>query len=93
MKNKLLLGTLLIFSIASLFTSCKDDRDDNPTFRTPTEFKVNTPAMTDQYIQLSEDNTVHLTWSQPNYGYNAQASYSIQVGVVQGDGIIAAGDK
>lgn len=85
MKNKLLLGTLLIFSIASLFTSCKDDRDDNPTFRTPTEFKVNTPAMTDQYIQLSEDNTVNLTWSQPNYGYNAQATYSIQVGVVQDD--------
>lgn len=93
MKNKLLLGTLLIFSIASLFTSCKDDRDDNPTFRTPTEFKVNTPAMTDQYIQLSEDNTVHLTWSQPNYGYNAQAAYSIQVGVVQDDGSIKWSQK
>lgn len=93
MKNKLLLGTLLIFSIASLFTSCKDDRDDNPTFRTPTEFKVNTPAMTDQYIQLSEDNTVHLTWSQPNYGYNAQATYSIQVGVVQDDGSIKWSQK
>ena len=93
MKNKLLLGTLLFCGIASLFTSCKDDRDDNPTFRTPTEFKVNTPAMTDQYIQLSEDNTVHLTWSQPNYGYNAQATYSIQVGVVQDDGSIKWSQK
>lgn len=88
MKNKLLLGTLLIFSIASLFTSCKDDRDDNPTFRTPTEFKVNTSAFTNKYIQLSDDNTVNLTWSQPNYGYNALATYYIQVGLVQADNSI-----
>jgi hypothetical protein len=87
MKNKLLLGTLLV-GIASLFTSCKDDREYNPTFQTPTEFTVNTPAMTDQYIQLSKENTVHLTWTQPNYGYNAYATYSIQVGVVQDDGSI-----
>ena len=84
MKNKLLLGTLLI-GIASLFTSCKDDREYNPTFQTPTQFSLNTPATTDMYIQLSADNTVHLTWSQPNYGYNARATYSIQVGVVQAD--------
>ena len=87
MKNKLLLGTLLI-GIASLFTSCKDDREYNPTIQTPTEFKLNTPAMTNQYIQLAKNNTVNLTWSQPDYGYNAQATYSIQVGVVQADGSI-----
>lgn len=87
MKNKLLLGALLI-SIAGIFTSCKDDRDDNPTFKTPTSFTLNTPAMTDQYIQLSADNTVHLTWSQPDYGYNAYATYSVQVGVVQDDGTV-----
>lgn len=87
MKNKLLLGTLLI-CIASLFTSCKDDNDDNPTMQSPTSFTVNTPASTDQYIQLAADNTVHLTWSQPNYGYNALATYSIQVGVPQADGSI-----
>ena len=92
MKNKLLLGTLLM-CIASLFTSCKDDNDDNPTFQTPTEFEINTPASTDQYIQLSADNTVHLTWSQPNYGYNALATYSIQVGVVQDDGTIKWSQK
>lgn len=89
MKNNLLLGALLI-AITSLFTSCKDDRGDNPTFTNPTStsFTVNTPASADQYIQLSADNTVHLTWSQPNYGYNAQATYHIQVGVVQPDGSI-----
>jgi hypothetical protein len=87
MKNKLLLGTLLI-GIASLFTSCKDDRDANPTLQSPTSFTVNTPASADQYIQLSADNTVHLTWSQPNYGYTTQATYNIQAGIVQNDGSI-----
>ncbi|MBP3834154.1 MAG: SusE domain-containing protein [Bacteroidaceae bacterium] len=87
MKNKLLLGALLI-SIASLFTACSDDRDSNPTFKTPTEFQLNTPALADQYIQLSEENTVHLTWSQPNYGFNANATYRIQVGLVQADGTV-----
>lgn len=89
MKNKLLLGTLLI-GIASIFTSCKDDRDANPTLQSPStaSFTVNTPASADQYIQLSADNTVHLTWSQPNYGYAAQATYNIQAGVVQDDGSI-----
>lgn len=87
MKNKLLLGTLLV-CIAGLFTSCKDDRDYNPTFQTPMSFQVNSPASADQYIQLSAENTVHLTWTQPDYGYNALATYSIQVGVPQADGTI-----
>ena len=92
MKNKLLLSALLI-CIASIFTSCKDDRDDNPTFKSPTGLTLNTPAMADQYIQLSAENTVHLTWSQPDYGYNAYATYSIQVGVVQDDGSIKWAQK
>jgi hypothetical protein len=92
MKNKLLFGALLI-SIASLFTACSDDRDYNPTFQTPTEFKLNAPAMADQYIQLSEENTVKLTWSQPNYGYNAYATYRIQVGVVNADGSVKWNEK
>jgi hypothetical protein len=87
MKNKLLLGALLI-GIASIFTSCKDDREYNPTIQMPTTFTLNTPAATDQYIQLSGDNTVHLTWSQPNYGYNAYVTYNVQVGLAQSDGSI-----
>ena len=92
MKNKLLLSALLI-CIASIFTSCKDNRDDNPTFKSPTSFTLNTPAMADQYIQLAAGNTVHLTWSQPDYGYNAYATYNIQVGVVQADGSIKWAQK
>ena len=80
MKKKLLFGALLI-GITNLFTSCKDDREYNPTMEKPTSFTLNTPAATDQYIQLSDDNTVHLTWTQPNYGYNAYATYNVQIGI------------
>ena len=41
MKNKYMMGALLI-SIISLFASCSDDNDSNPTLIQPTEFKLNT---------------------------------------------------
>ena len=69
-------------------TSCSEDRESNPTVMKPTAFVLNTPAMTDQYIELSQKNSVHLTWSQPDYGYNAYATYKVQVGLVQADGSI-----
>ncbi len=87
MKNKLLLGALLI-GIASLFTGCKNDRDYNPTFKTPTTFVLNDPVMAQMHIQLTETNSVYLTWSQPDYGYNANATYRVQVGIAQADGSV-----
>lgn len=80
MKNKLLLGALLM-SIVSLFMACSNDRDSNPTVVSPTTFTVNPPALGEQYIQLSPTNNVNLTWSQPNYGFNAFVTYRVQVGI------------
>jgi hypothetical protein len=67
-----------------LFTACESDRDDNPTLgpnHTASEFVVNTSAVADQYIQLTPDNTVNLTWTQPNYGVNTVVNYKVQVGL------------
>lgn len=72
---------MLLVSVTAL-TSCSDDRDSNPDIQKPTAFTLNTPAMSEQYIQLTAQNKVNLTWSQPNYGYNAFATYKIQVGVM-----------
>lgn len=72
------------------FTACDSDRDDNPTLgpsHTASEFVLNTSAVADQYIQLSPDNNVNLTWSQPNYGVNTVVNYRVQVGLVQGGNI------
>ena len=84
MKTKYLKSSLLFAAFAMLFSACDSDRDDNPTLgpnNTANTFVVNTSAVADQYIQLSPDNTVNLTWSQPNYGVNTVVNYKIEVGL------------
>ena len=84
MKAKYILSSMLFAAFGMLFTSCDSDRDDNPTLgpnHTANTFVVNTSAVADQYIQLSPDNTVNLTWTQPNYGINTVVNYSVEVGM------------
>ena len=81
MKNKLLLGALLLCT-ASLFTSCKDDNDSNPTLIQPTGFTLNTPAYINETVDLYFTSDLLLTWSQPKFtADNApiNATYEIQV--------------
>ena len=81
MKNRLLLGTLLI-GIASLFTSCADDNDSNPSLIQPTEFTLNTPAYINETVDLLTTNDLSLSWSQPKYtADNAplNVTYEVQV--------------
>ena len=85
MKTKYL-SSVLIAAFSILFAACSSDRDDNPKLgpnHTATDFVVNTSAVADQYIQLSPNNTVNLTWSQPNYGVNTVVNYKVQVGLVE----------
>ena len=84
MKTRYFKSSLLFAAFAMLFAACDSDRDDNPTLgpnHTASEFVVNTSALADQYIQLSPDNTVYLTWNQPNYGVNTVVNYKVQVGL------------
>ena len=84
MKTRYFKSGLLFAAFAMLFTACDTDRDDNPTLglnHTASTFVVNTPAVADQYIQLSADNTVNLTWTQPDYGVNTVVNYKVQVGL------------
>lgn len=65
-----------------LFTGCKDDNDSNPTLTQPTQFVLNTPAVTGN-IDLEKSQTVTLTWSQPTpyNDFNAPVvpTYSVQL--------------
>ena len=81
MKKILSLVLMLLGGVAML-TSCESDNDSNPTIKSPTTFTINASPVADQYIQLAQNNNVNLTWTQPNYGYNAFATYQIQVGIV-----------
>lgn len=81
MKNKLLLGAILI-GTAGIFTACSDDNDSNPTLIQPTEFVLNTPAYVNETVDLEKTEALQLTWSQPKFtADNApiNATYEIQV--------------
>ena len=43
--NKILKSFLIIGLGLGIFTACDDDRDSNPTLISPTEFVLNTPAI------------------------------------------------
>ena len=84
MKTRYFKSSLLLAAFAMLFAACDSDRDDNPTLglnHTASTFVVNKSPMADQYIQLSADNTVRLTWTQPDYGVNTVVNYKIEVGM------------
>lgn len=81
MKNKYIIGALLV-GIISLFASCSDDNDSNPTLIQPTEFKLNTPEYVNATIDLEQSTGLGLTWSQPKYtADNApiNVTYEVQV--------------
>lgn len=81
MKNKYIIGALLV-GIISLFASCSDDNDSNPTLIQPKKFVLNTPAYANATIDLEKSTGLELTWSQPKYtADNApiNATYEVQV--------------
>ncbi len=63
------------------FTGCEDDKD--PVYQQPTQFVLNTPALQDQYLELTQDGTFELTCSQPDYGYSAVTQYSAEVSLTE----------
>ena len=77
---------MMLVGVLATFTACDEDRDSNPVIKSPTTFTINQSPVADQYIQLSQKNNVNLTWSQPDYDYNAYATYKVQVGLVGDDG-------
>ena len=72
---------MALAAVALGFASCSQDRD--PVYQMPTEFVLNTPSMEDQYIELSDNGTLELVASQPDYGYSAVANYSAEMSLTE----------
>ncbi len=79
MKQYILAIIIILGSMT--FAGCESDRDSNPIFEIPTEFKLNVPRYANSVYDLSDAESVLLTCSQPNYGYPATATYEVQVSV------------
>ena len=78
MKNKYIIGALLV-GIISLFASCSDDNDSNPTLIQPTEFVLNTPTYANATIDLERSTGlecgIHLLLQEPPAGKIAQMGW------------------
>ena len=76
--KKIFLSSLILLSMAIVFTACEDDRDSNPTLMQPTTFTLNNPANSN--VDLKRSETIHFTWSQPDYGgWPAAVDYQFEV--------------
>lgn len=77
--KKLNILTSMLVGVA-LLTACADDRDSNPTIQEPTTFVLNTPAnAVSNVYDLNKSKNLELTCTQPDYGYPAVVTYSVQV--------------
>ena len=84
--KKFILNSLALSTMIIGLSACQELADENPVYVGHDgqiyEAFLNPPAMQTQYITLSEDiknGTLHLTGRQPDFGYNAIATYRVQV--------------
>ncbi len=76
--KKIFLSSLMLLSMAIVFSACEDDRDSNPTLIQPTTFTLNNPE--NNYVDLARSESLHFTWSQPDYGgWPAAVDYQFEV--------------
>jgi hypothetical protein len=79
MKKIHILATL--FLGLCLLYACEDDRDSNPTLKNPDRFVLNTPKYFTGIYDLKNTKSVLLTCTQPDYGFTAATTYSVQIAV------------
>ena len=67
MIMKTIFKSTILLAVAglSLFTSCKDDNDSNPTLTQPTTFVLNELSVTGNIDLEKTTEPITLTWSQP----------------------------
>ncbi len=75
-KISFILASVALLGSAAL-TGCV--QDTQPRISDPTEFVLNTPALSDNVYILNSASTVNLTWSQPNYGLGLVPNYYVML--------------
>lgn len=76
--KKIFLSSLMLLSMAIVFTACEDDRDSNPTLIQPSTFTLNKSV--NDHVDLAYSTGIPFTWSQPDYGgWPAAVDYQFQV--------------
>lgn len=78
MKKVYIIALLLIGMLC--FSAC-EKQDKEPTLQEPTEFVLNIPAYVNTTYNLEASESIELTCSQPNYGFTAATTYSVETSV------------
>lgn len=76
---KKILSLLILMTGVIFFSSCENDRDSNPYLQSPSSFVLNTPKYTTGVYDLKNTQSIQLTCTQPDYGYTAATTYSVQI--------------
>ena len=80
--KKIYSSALLLLLGAVALTSCKDDRDSNPTLVQPTEFRITGSNATAATIDLENTKEFTVSWTLPtytNFGASVIPTYIVQV--------------
>jgi hypothetical protein len=70
---------MMLLACLTFFWACETDRDSNPVFNQPESFVLNVPGYASIVTDLKKSTTLPLTCSQPDYGFTAATTYSVQV--------------
>jgi hypothetical protein len=64
-----------------IFGACETDHGSNAVYQQPESFVLNTPGYASIVTDLEKSITLPLTCSQPDYGFTAATTYSVQVSI------------
>jgi hypothetical protein len=78
--KKIHILSALLFGLC-LFYACEDDKGSNPTLKSPDEFVLNIPKYVSGIYDLKNTKSVQLTCIQPDYGFTAATTYSVQIAI------------
>ncbi|TWV12511.1 SusF/SusE family outer membrane protein [Bacteroidaceae bacterium HV4-6-C5C] len=79
MKNLFNILFAVLFALP-VFTACNTDNGSNPVLNEPDTFVLNTPAYAANNVyDLKNASTLELACSQPDYGFPASTTYTVQV--------------
>lgn len=75
---------IVLMTVALLgCAACESDRDSNPIYQDPTTFVLNVPRYNSGVYDLKNTETIQLTCTQPDYGFTAATTYSVEVALTQ----------
>lgn len=79
MKNIFNILFAVLFALP-VFTACNTDNGSNPVLNEPDTFVLNTPVYAANNVyDLKNASTLELACSQPDYGFPASTTYTVQV--------------